>query len=137
MILIFWMIIRFFLLTTTILLACYLLLKLKKDKSLETLNDGIKEGLRGCGFAIKKSRYPLELYKWKTKNDKHVCVDCQERATWPAMDIADWMKQGLPNTKEASTCCNYPSHKEKRCRCELILVDQEIDSPSKPHKYLK
>jgi len=85
-----------------------------------TFIQGMKEALKGCGFVFNQKLYSVELYKWVAQEDDEVCEDCLERASWPAMDIADWMKVGLPNTKEASTHC------KDNCRCELTLHKSEI-----------
>ncbi|MCK5214249.1 MAG: hypothetical protein KAR05_02715 [Candidatus Omnitrophica bacterium] len=62
----------------------------------------------------RRPKYPLELWIWQTSRDHEVCEDCEERASWPPMDIADWMKEGLPGTEEACTECG------EDCRCRLI-----------------
>ena len=62
-------------------------------------------------------QYPVELYVWKISNDDDVCEDCLERASWEPMDIADWMKEGLPGTPEAETECG------ENCRCKLVLYN--------------
>ena len=61
-----------------------------------------------------KKNYQIELWKWETMHDENVCQDCLERSTWPAMDIADWMKEGMPRTPEAETKCS------ENCRCQLV-----------------
>jgi hypothetical protein len=62
----------------------------------------------------------LELWKWETLQDEDVCDDCLERATWPAMDIADWMKVGMPGTPEVETECG------DNCRCQLVRYESTI-----------
>ena len=93
----------------------YALLKQPRyQESLHALMGGLKEGLKGCGFKMSQHRYPVELYLWMTVDDENVCEDCRERASWPPMDIADWMKEGLPGTPEAETECGDD------CRCKLV-----------------
>ncbi len=86
----------------------------KVKQGLRILWQGFQEALKGSGVAPVRPRYPVELYKWETMDDEDVCEDCLERATWPPMDIADWMKEGLPGTPEAETECGH------ECRCRLI-----------------
>ena len=86
------------------------------QETIHTLTNGFREALRGCGFLTPK-RYMSELWKWETMQDEDVCEDCQERASWPAMDIADWMKEGMPGTPEAETRCG------ENCRCQLVRYD--------------
>ena len=83
------------------------------------IRTGFHHGLRQCGLTISKKKLPIELWKWQTMDDEDVCADCLERATRPAMDIADWMKEGLPGTPEAYTECG------ESCRCELVLYEQK------------
>ena len=64
-----------------------------------------------------RRKYPVELYVWKITNDEHVCEDCLDRASWEPMDIADWMKEGLPGTPEAELECG------EKCRCKLVLYN--------------
>ena len=82
-------------------------------EAFKTLWNGIREGLKGTSLWARK-RYPVELWKWETMQDEDVCEDCLERASWPPMDIADWMKEGLPGTPEAETQCG------PNCRCQLV-----------------
>ena len=83
-----------------------------------------KEELKGNLFLPRKYRCPLELWKWETTDDESVCEDCLERANWPPMDIADWMKEGLPGTPEAHTHC------KEHCRCELVLHHEPQRPPN-------
>lgn len=62
-----------------------------------------------------KPPYPVELYVWVTSHDKNVCEDCIRRSKMRPMDIAEWMKIGLPGTPESNTCCGH------QCRCRLML----------------
>ena len=99
-----------------LLLIAYLIKLSNLQNDIRTLIKGIKTGLNGTGLAPKKPRYPLELYQWITMDNDEVCEDCLDRATWLPMDIAGWMKEGLPRTPEAHTECG------DQCRCELVLV---------------
>ena len=83
--------------------------------ALSTILGGVKHSFRWFGFVTPGQKYPIELYQWQTMEDDEVCEDCLERSTWPPMDIADWMKEGLPGTAEAETQCG------KNCRCELVI----------------
>lgn len=115
MIIFFFFIIRVLCMAAAIILLYSLFTNQGKENWLSTLNNGIKEGLRGCGFKIKKSEYSIELYRWVITDPENVCDDGLDRANWPAMDIADWMKVGLPGTPEADTECG------EDCTCELRL----------------
>ncbi len=53
-------------------------------------------------------------------DDEDVCEDCLKRASWPPMDIADWMKVGLPRTSEAHTSCG------QHCRCQLVPYKPKV-----------
>ena len=83
------------------------------------IRTGFHHGLRQCGITIPNKKLPVELWKWQTMEDEDMCEDCLERSRWPAMDIADWMKEGLPGTPEAKTQC------QENCRCGLVVVDQK------------
>ena len=114
------MVILFWLFCLILFIACgYLLLRSlllypPSQTAIKTFAQGFKEGLKGAGFLFPRKSYAIELFKWETMEDDDVCEDCLERASWPAMDIADWMKEGLPRTPEADTRCGG------QCRCELI-----------------
>lgn len=79
----------------------------------KTIAHGFGEALRTFGFFLPK-KYPVELWVWETMEDEEVCDDCLERSDWGPMDIADWMKKGLPRTPEAETQC------AANCRCQLV-----------------
>ena len=99
---------------SSLLCLYFLFHKRHSSRDLYTLWEGFKEGLRGCGLVISPHRYPVELYKWEITDHEHVCKDGLKRSTWPPMDIADWMKVGLPGTPEANTECG------KNCSCLLV-----------------
>jgi hypothetical protein len=88
-------------------------------ESFSIIGNGIKNALKGCGFTLSKRPYTVELYQWVVMDEEHVCDDGLKRASWPAMDIADWMKAGLPGTPEANTECGT------NCSCQLILHKQK------------
>ncbi len=111
-----WMVLRILFLGTAIFLLVYLIINSKNKDALHVLARGIQEGLRRCGLIIaEKDQYTVELYKWVALDDGEACEDCLQRASWPAMDIADWMKKGLPKTLEAHTQCG------EHCRCQLVF----------------
>ena len=97
-------------------------------ESLRTVWEGFNEGLKGCGLCMKKQKYPVELWEWVTMDDEDVCDDCLERASLPAMDIADWMKEGMPGTEEAQTECG------KNCRCRLVPYKPKVTHKGQHHK---
>ncbi len=82
-------------------------------EAFKTFWKAFREALKGSGLWWSK-RHPVELWKWETMEDEDVCEDCLMRASWPPMDIADWMKEGLPGTPEAETECG------PNCRCRLV-----------------
>jgi len=86
----------------------------RAKETTQTILAGFRYGLKQCGLNIAKKKCPVELWKWETMEDEDVCSDCLERASWPPMDIADWMKEGMPRTPEADTECG------ENCRCELV-----------------
>ncbi len=100
-----------------ILLARFFKLSGMKN-DLQALAKGIEHGFKRNNFAT-TPKYPVDLYQWITHDDDNVCEDCLDRATWLPMDIAEWMKEGLPRTREAHTECG------DKCRCELVLVKQK------------
>ena len=88
--------------------------------SLSTFLHGFKEGLKGSGLKSSARAYPVELWVWETMDDHEVCEDCLERASWPPMDIADWMKEGLPRTSESETQCGH------HCRCQIVPFKKQV-----------
>ena len=118
MIILLWFTTILLLVSFSIVLILYLIKSPHTKESLQTLLNGFKEGLNWCGFFMRKNRYPVELYKWVAMNDDEVCEECLERVFWEPMDIADWMKEGLPRTPEAETSCGHA------CRCELVPVQK-------------
>ena len=127
MLILFWLIVRIIFIITAVTLILYLIRCSKDKNSFSTLLNGIKSGLKEWGFTMNKTRYPVELYKWVTCDDEEICEDCVERAGWPAMDIADWMKAGLPGTPEAHTECG------EDCRCELVFYQTTVPSEKNSH----
>ena len=95
-------------------------------EAIQIVKRGFYRGLLYCGLNISKRKCPVELWKWETMDDENVCDDCLQRAALPPMDIAEWMKIGLPTNPEAHTDCG------KDCRCRLILYKPE-KQPKKVH----
>ena len=86
---------------------------LRKDWA--DFKNNLRESLKQSGLFDRQHPYPVELYAWVTANDEDVCEDCLHRSQLRPMDIAEWMKIGLPGTREAGTHC------EHKCRCRLVL----------------
>lgn len=84
------------------------------QRSWKILANGFKDAWRGAAWTGQRPRYPVDLWVWETMEDEDVCEDCLQRAQMPPMDIADWMKHGIPGTPEAETECG------ENCRCRLI-----------------
>lgn len=114
MIVLLWLVCSLLFVLTLTLALQGLFFNKKLRESLHTLATGFLKGLGGSGLLVSKKKWPLELYKWETMDDEDVCDDCLERASWPPMDIADWMKEGMPRTAEADTEC------AEECRCRLV-----------------
>ena len=110
MIIFVWFLVLGLLLLATATLAWFLL----HHPGLKILQNGLPAGLKDIGSNNPRHNYQAELWKWETMHDENVCKDCLERSTWPAMDIADWMKEGMPRTPEAETKCS------ENCRCQLV-----------------
>ena len=106
---------------TFLWLAMYMVQHPHFKEGIKILQNGFRAGLKGSGLTPLKPRYKIERYKWVSMDDDEVCEDCLKRASWPAMDIAEWMKLGLPNTPETDTRCDH-------CRCELVLENSDITS---------
>lgn len=123
-----WFILRILLFVTAAAMIVSLLKYARHKGSLAVLLNGIKSGLKNWGLTSSAACYPVELYKWVAMDDEEVCEECLERASWPPMDIADWMKAGLPRTPEADTECG------RNCRCQLMLYESRIPHrENKPH----
>lgn len=78
---------------------------------------GLKNGFKQSLHCSPKQKN--QQWIWSTMHDEDVCADCLERSTWPPMDIADWIKAGLPKTKEADTTCGH------NCRCQLVVYSNQ------------
>ena len=87
-----------------------------KQEARKIIINGFRQGLKHYGLIFKKKTCPVELYRWECMDDDEVCEDCLKRSGLPAMDIAEWMKLGLPRTREAQTDC------AENCRCQLRLM---------------
>jgi len=113
MLIITWILCLTLFIALTSFLGWFFLQDPKSQESLRTLRAGFQTAMKDCGFTTKR-KYPVELWVWETMHDEDVCEDCLERASWPPMDIADWMKEGIPGTPEAETECG------EHCRCRLV-----------------
>ena len=100
-----------------VLCGLFLLVALVKAIRLDdkkTFFHAFKDALRECGFRWRQG-YSLELYKWVPDDSEEICEESAERAQWPAMDIADWMKAGLPQDENGHSMCGQD------CSCRLVL----------------
>ena len=119
MVIVLWVLLRILFLASAVFLIYYLFRLSRHDRSLPVFFAGIKTALKDCGFHFKNRSYSLELYKWAINENEEVCEESLDRASWPAMDIADWMKEGLPRDAEGHSLCG------KDCDCKLILYKKE------------
>ena len=94
-------------------------------ENFKTIKKGFSAGLKSSGLTVPKNNYQSELWKWETMNAEDVCEDCLERSSWPPMDIADWMKEGMPRTPESETKCG------ENCRCQLVRYYPGVSSNKK------
>jgi len=95
---------------------------------LRIVGDGFKDGLTGSGFIDKKhKKYEVELWVWEVEDENYASEECLERATWAPMDIADWMKEGLPGTPESGIDCG------EECCCQLVRYRPR--QSKKPHQF--
>ena len=92
------------------------------EKAARSFRHGLQDKASDPGSTAPKNKYPVELWNWETLHDEDVCEECQERASWPPMDIADWMKEGMPRTPEAETQCG------ENCRCQLVRYYPGVSS---------
>lgn len=110
------------------MIALWLILRILLFVTAVALAVSLLKYARHKGLTSSSTRYPVELYKWVAMDDEEVCEECLERASWPPMDIADWMKAGLPRTPEADTECG------RNCRCQLMLYESKVTHrENKPH----
>ena len=115
MIVLFWIILRILFFISAFYLLYYIILKLKENGAWQTFNKKFKNALKPYGFSMGHKKYPIELYKWVIcDDDDDVCDESIHRATFPAMDIAEWMKKGLPHSANGESICG------KKCHCRLI-----------------
>lgn len=105
-------------------LAYSIFLRSKGSESLKIFVSGFKESFKKSGFNPATKKYPVELYKWIICEECLECDECLDRASWDPMDIADWIKEGLPGTPEADTEC------QDYCQCRLIVVRKKVGSGS-------
>jgi hypothetical protein len=125
MMIVLWILLRVVLILTTAFMAAYLIRCCAGSQSLRLLMGAIHKKFHAYGLRAGPRPYPVERYKWVTAGDDAVCEDCLQRASWAPMDIADWMKEGLPRTPEARTECG------ENCRCRLVLARRHIPSGKK------
>lgn len=125
------MIVLLWLITFVLFALCvsFFTLLLFKDpqahQMLRIIRNGFREGLTGSGLIDKNRRkYEVELWVWEVEDEDYASDECLERATWAPMDIADWMKEGLPGTPECGIDCG------EKCCCRLI----RYHSTKKPHQ---
>lgn len=116
MIIALWILLRLIFIAIALFLIYYFIKEIRNDGALLTLIAGIKNALKDCGFYLRNRNYSIDLYRWVIDNeDEEICDESYERAQWPAMDIADWMKEGLPRNAQGETLCG------RDCNCRLIL----------------
>jgi len=110
-----WFILRILFFAVAAFLIYYYIKSLSNDGAFEALKNGIKSACQGFRFdeKTKDNSYSIELYKWSINENDEVCEEALERATWPAMDIADWMKEGLPRSADGTSLCG------RNCQCKL------------------
>lgn len=90
------------------------------------LIENIKERLQGNSLKVPQSRYPVELWVWDNSEEEDPCEESIERAAWAPMDIADWMKEGMPQTPESGTeMC-------EGCNCRLVRCTKKSRGHYKP-----
>ena len=114
MIILFWLACFFWLAFTIILFVIMFSEYLFQRFQLSTLGMILRQFLFAAPNRRQKPRYPLDLWVWEHANDGKVCADCHDRASWPPMDIAEWIKEGLPRTPECDTQCG------ENCRCQIV-----------------
>ncbi len=125
MIIVFWILLRIALILAIAFMAAHLIHRGMSSPMLRALKDALWKKIRDQRLRASQGPYAVELYKWVTADDSAVCEDCLKRASWAPMDIADWMKEGLPRTPEADTACG------ENCRCRLVLAQKRIPSGKK------
>lgn len=109
-----WIALRILFFAAAVTLIYFYVKSLKSDGSIDIFKNGLKSALADCGFLFgSKKDIPIEVYKWTINERDDVCEESLDRATWPAMDIADWMKEGLPRYSDGSSLCG------RDCRCKL------------------
>lgn len=108
----------FFFLTLLLLLAagallCALAIQSSRNHGAgQAFFHGMNAALRDSGFQTGPNRQRLEYYRWSAMPG--ACEEAREREQRPAMDIVDWMAEGLPGTPEMRDKCGQD------CRCRLI-----------------
>jgi len=114
----------------TLCVSFFFLLLFKNPQAhqaLRILNDGFREGLSGSGLIDqRRKKYEVELWVWEVGDEDYAADECLERTTWAPMDIADWMKEGLPGTPESGIDCG------EDCCCQLVRYRPR--KTKKPHQ---
>ncbi len=109
-----WITLRIVFFVAAAFLVFYYLKSLKSDGFFDIFKNGWLSALKDCGFRFSDQKnYPIDVYKWTINERDDVCEESLDRTTWPAMDIADWMKEGLPRYSDGSSLCG------RDCRCKL------------------
>lgn len=114
-----WLTLRILFFLFAAVLCYYYVLTLKKEGTFRIFKHGLRSALKDCGFHMQNApgqKYSIDLYKWTINEHEEICEDSLDRATWPAMDIADWMKEGLPRASDGTSLCG------RDCQCKLTRV---------------
>lgn len=111
-----WLAILIAFLATGAVLFMWMGLSPVSKEMIDTLLNGFWDGLKGSGFAFRKRKYPVELYRLILTEEGDICDDCLEHLSSPPMDIADWMKEGYPKNPLPGSPCG------KKCLCELMIT---------------
>lgn len=115
-----WSIITIALTLSAIFIIFYILRTINLKEALIILKNGFQEGLRGCGFILRQQpSQSYDLYKWEVIEQGPVCSHCFDYTAFPAKDIAQWLKEGLPSeTTQFKICGDH-------CRCGLMPYQDE------------
>ncbi|MBP9853422.1 MAG: hypothetical protein KBD53_00985 [Candidatus Omnitrophica bacterium] len=115
MIIALWIILRILFFAAAIFLLYQYFKSLINDGSFHVMKHGLNKPFKNSQFDTKANhnQYTLELYKWSINEGENVCEEALDRAAWPAMDIADWMKEGLPRSSDGTSLCG------RNCQCKL------------------
>lgn len=114
-----WLTLRILFFLLAALLCYYYVYTLQKEGTFRIFKNGLKSAFKDCGFNVAHtpgSKYSIDLYKWTINEHEEICEESLERASWPAMDIADWMQEGLPRSSDGTSLCG------RDCQCKLSRV---------------